>query len=68
MKCSVGKSNAISSDFDRDSISNNSGYTHSLWMEVRLPSFPHLDANVAADVCIVGAGIVGLTCAYTATH
>lgn len=48
-----------------DQISNNSGYSQSLWMEVRLPSFPTLDSNMDADVCIVGAGIVGLTCAYT---
>lgn len=48
-----------------DCISNNSGHSQSLWMEVRLPSFPALDSNRETDVCIVGAGIVGLTCAYT---
>ncbi|MBA3815709.1 MAG: FAD-dependent oxidoreductase [Parachlamydiaceae bacterium] len=46
-------------------ISNNSGYSQSLWMEVEVPSFPMLDSNAEVDVCIVGAGIVGLTCAYT---
>lgn len=46
-------------------ISNNSGNSQSIWMEVLLPSFPSLDANMQSDVCIVGAGIVGLTCAYT---
>lgn len=46
-------------------ISNSSGHTQSLWMKVPLPSFPALHANMHADVCIVGAGIVGLTCAYT---
>lgn len=51
--------------FNTDRISNNSGQSQSLWMEVRLPSFPALDSNMNADVCIVGAGIVGLTCAYT---
>lgn len=51
--------------FNTDRISNNSGHTQSLWMEVGLPSFPPLDSNMTADVCIVGAGIVGLTCAYT---
>lgn len=34
-------------------------------MEVRLPYFPPLETNISADVCIVGSGIVGLTCAYT---
>lgn len=29
-----------------------------------LPSFPALDQNEGADVCIVGAGIAGLTTAY----
>lgn len=46
-------------------ISNNSGDSQSLWMEVLLPSFPQLESNMHADVCIVGAGIVGLTCGYT---
>lgn len=46
-------------------ISNNSGYSQSLWMEVPFPSFSPLENNLNADVCIVGAGIVGLTCAYT---
>jgi glycine/D-amino acid oxidase-like deaminating enzyme/nitrite reductase/ring-hydroxylating ferredoxin subunit len=39
--------------------------TTSLWMEVQLPSFSKLETNTRADVCIVGAGIAGLTCAYT---
>lgn len=34
-------------------------------MEVALPSFSPLDSNMDVDVCIVGSGIVGLTCAYT---
>lgn len=37
----------------------------SLWMETELPIFPPLNKNASADVCIVGAGIAGLTCAYT---
>lgn len=46
-------------------ICNNSGFSKSLWMEIPLPTFPVLDENMETDVCIVGAGIVGLTCAYT---
>lgn len=49
----------------KDPMSNNSGASHSLWMEVKLPSFSSLDSNKQVDVCIVGSGIVGLTCAYT---
>ena len=32
--------------------------------EAGAPSFPRLQANMAADVCIVGGGIAGLTAAY----
>lgn len=51
--------------FNSDCINNNSGHSQSIWMEVQLPSFSPLNSNMNADVCIVGAGIVGLTCAYT---
>ncbi len=50
---------------DAGPLNNNSGYSQSLWMEVQLPSFPALETNMICDVCIVGAGIAGLTCAYT---
>jgi len=48
-----------------DEICNNSGFSKSLWMEVELPYFSALNANLHADVCIVGAGIAGLSCGYT---
>src|SRR5262249_20313062 len=41
-----------------------SNQSRSLWMEITLPSFPLLKENLQAEVCIVGAGIAGLTCAY----
>lgn len=44
---------------------NNSGASQSLWMEVPLRSFDPLQTDIKTDVCIVGAGITGLTCAYT---
>jgi glycine/D-amino acid oxidase-like deaminating enzyme/nitrite reductase/ring-hydroxylating ferredoxin subunit len=34
------------------------------WDGVKLPDFPTLRSNVRADVCVVGAGIAGLTTAY----
>lgn len=52
-------------NFNSNPISNDSGSSQSLWMEVQLPSFPSLNSSMHADVCIVGAGIVGLTTAYT---
>lgn len=38
--------------------------TKSLWRDYTIPSFPALCADIDADVCIVGAGIAGLTTAY----
>src|SRR5678809_1624598 len=38
--------------------------TTSIWKSVEIPSRPALDKNVTADVCVVGAGISGLTTAY----
>lgn len=46
-------------------VNNHSGRSRSLWMEMSLPSFPKLEKDIQADVCIIGAGIVGLSCAYT---
>lgn len=47
-----------------DIKNNNSGETESLWMEVNLPSFPPLEQDIETEICIIGSGIVGLTCAY----
>src|SRR5882757_7902777 len=39
--------------------------TRSLWMNVEVaPAAPELSANEAADVCVVGSGIAGLSTAY----
>ena len=39
--------------------------TESLWMaDGKVPSFPSLKVNMDADVCIVGGGISGISCAY----
>src|SRR5689334_975038 len=37
----------------------------SAWMDVPAPSYAALEENVTADVCIVGAGIAGMSTAYT---
>ena len=43
--------------------------TQSLWSaEAGLPSFPALEADAQADVCVVGAGIAGLSVAYLLTR
>lgn len=44
---------------------SDSGSTTSIWMATtEVPSFPALAGDRTADVCIVGAGIAGITTAY----
>jgi len=41
--------------------------TRSAWMSFPVPEFPPLTGDSRADVCVVGAGIAGLTTAYLLT-
>ena len=43
---------------------SDSGRTTSVWMETDLPQFSPLDRDLRVNVCIIGAGIAGMTCAY----
>jgi Glycine/D-amino acid oxidases (deaminating) len=43
---------------------SDSGRTTSIWMNTDVPQFPPLEGNLRVNVCIVGAGIAGMTCAY----
>jgi heterodisulfide reductase subunit A-like polyferredoxin len=46
-------------------MKRGSGATASVWMGTAdVPSRPALAKDITADVCIVGAGIAGLTTAY----
>ena len=45
-------------------MNKGSGTTASVWMTAEFSSRPPLDSDTTADVCIVGAGIAGLTTAY----
>lgn len=46
-------------------MKTGSGATASVWMRTaEIPSRPSLDNDITADVCVVGAGIAGLTTAY----
>jgi glycine/D-amino acid oxidase-like deaminating enzyme len=46
-------------------MKRGSGTTASIWMKTaEIPSRPALKKDVTADVCVVGAGIAGLTTAY----
>lgn len=50
---------------NKPAIVSGKALGNSVWsLEGELPSFPVLKENLKADVCIVGAGITGLTCAY----
>jgi glycine/D-amino acid oxidase-like deaminating enzyme/nitrite reductase/ring-hydroxylating ferredoxin subunit len=47
------------------SMRSDSGSTVSVWMDTtKMPAFTPLEEDLSCDVCIVGAGIVGLTTAY----
>jgi glycine/D-amino acid oxidase-like deaminating enzyme/nitrite reductase/ring-hydroxylating ferredoxin subunit len=44
---------------------SDSGKTVSVWMDsTKMPTFAPLEEDLSCDVCVVGAGIVGLTTAY----
>jgi glycine/D-amino acid oxidase-like deaminating enzyme len=42
----------------------NSGQSTSVWMRLSVPIQPNLNKDLSADVCVVGAGIAGVTTAY----
>jgi glycine/D-amino acid oxidase-like deaminating enzyme/nitrite reductase/ring-hydroxylating ferredoxin subunit len=43
---------------------SDSGASTSCWMEAGLSTFPQLAADAVVDVCVIGAGIAGLSTAY----
>ena len=45
-------------------VDNERDTTRSAWMDVAAPDYAPLGEDTAADVCIVGAGIAGMTTAY----
>jgi glycine/D-amino acid oxidase-like deaminating enzyme/nitrite reductase/ring-hydroxylating ferredoxin subunit len=53
----------------RDSIRSEAGATTSVWMATaQTPSFAPLQEDTRANVCIVGAGIAGMSAAYMLTR
>jgi ribulose 1,5-bisphosphate synthetase/thiazole synthase len=41
----------------------------SVWVDTaEMPNYPSLQESIRADICIVGAGIAGLTTAYLLTQ
>ena len=45
-------------------MTQGSGQTTSIWMSEKVPDLPSLVTGAHAEVCVVGAGIAGLTTAY----
>ncbi len=46
-------------------MSSHPGESVSIWMDsIQIPDFPSLETDLEIDVCIVGAGLGGLTTAY----
>ncbi len=45
-------------------MNSDSGQSTSVWMEVEVPHFSPLTQDISTDVCVIGAGIAGLTTAY----
>ena len=48
----------------RPTMRSDSGYTTSVWMATDVPDVPKLNHNIRTSVCVVGAGIAGMTVAY----
>src|SRR6266550_1519381 len=49
----------------RPSMRSDSGHTTSIWMDTtEVPQFQSLTQDLRANVCVVGAGIAGMTTAY----
>jgi glycine/D-amino acid oxidase-like deaminating enzyme/nitrite reductase/ring-hydroxylating ferredoxin subunit len=50
-------------------MQSDSGATESLWMDtVEMASFPPLASDARGHVCVIGAGIAGMTTAYLLTR
>jgi glycine/D-amino acid oxidase-like deaminating enzyme/nitrite reductase/ring-hydroxylating ferredoxin subunit len=43
---------------------SDSGHTTSVWMAADVPELPVLSRDIRTNVCVVGAGIAGMTTAY----
>ncbi len=45
-------------------MSKASGHTISVWMNTEVPQLPPLTSDIRSSICIIGAGIAGMTTAY----
>lgn len=49
----------------RDSYQTTSGTAHTLWLDIAQKTIKDLPGDLSTDVCIIGAGIAGLSVAYS---
>lgn len=49
-------------------METHSRQSTSIWMDTTVPTAPTLSEDIAADVCVIGAGIAGLTTALLLTR
>ncbi len=49
-------------------MKHDSGESTSIWMEFEVPHFDPLTEDIQTDVCVIGAGMAGLTTAYLLTQ
>jgi glycine/D-amino acid oxidase-like deaminating enzyme/nitrite reductase/ring-hydroxylating ferredoxin subunit len=49
-------------------MDTGTGPTKSIWTEYAVPAYPSLPAALQTEICVIGAGISGLTTAYLLTR
>src|SRR5512145_2880522 len=65
MATGVQSTNLVPANRARARVRTDSGFTTSCWLATAdLLECPRLDRDLETDVCVVGAGIAGLSAAY----
>src|SRR5258705_3115598 len=63
--CASPSSTTRTNQCTRSSMHSDSGHTTSVWMDTtEVPQFQPLTQDLRANVCVIGAGIAGMTTAY----
>src|ERR1700680_645553 len=63
--CASPSSTTRTNQCTRSSMHSDSGHTTSVWMDTtEVPQFQPLTRDLRSNVCVVGAGIAGMTTAY----
>src|SRR5450759_5476678 len=63
--CASPSSTTRTNNRTRSPMHSDSGHTTSVWMDTtEVPQFQPLTQNLRSNVCVIGAGIAGMTTAY----